>query len=182
MSDNRKQGDDPSDLVLARAVKQLNREIMPERDLWAGIERRISEFPQKTPVRWRNDWMPYGVAASLLIAVASFSLNFYKQDSSSGFSSSATDFEMPVDAIGDRYRMVTSPLSREFSETNKSLDPVTLDELYRNLAIIEQSRKDIEAQIRQNPDNQKLVEMLIWIHQQEVDLLKQDYTVPMKTL
>ena len=38
-NDNRRE--EPGDLELARLVRDLPREIQPERDLWSGIQRQI---------------------------------------------------------------------------------------------------------------------------------------------
>jgi hypothetical protein len=65
---------------------------------------------------------------------------------------------------------------QKFWEVNKDLDEKVLNDLYRNLDILEQARRDIEAQVRENPENRRLLEMLMSIHAQELDLLKQDYS------
>jgi hypothetical protein len=57
-----------------------------------------------------------------------------------------------------------------------------LNDLYRNLDILEQARRDIEAQVRENPENRRLLEMLMSIHAQELDLLKQDYSRPGRSM
>lgn len=175
-------GDDPADLALSRAVKALESEIQPERDLWAGIERRIAESPQKNRGMLAEHWMPVGVAASLVVAVTSLVLNLTQPQGLQGLTFEPQSVEQGIDSINNQYRQVTSPMAQNFGEINKSLDPETLNELFRNLAIIEQARKDIEAQVRANPENPKLIEMLMWIHRKEVELLKQDFTSPIHTI
>ena len=63
-----------------------------------------------------------------------------------------------------------------FDVANKDLAPETRDDLFRNIEIIRAARRDIEAQLLQNPDNPRLVEMLMRVHQQELELLKQDFS------
>jgi hypothetical protein len=174
MTDNHeKETSDLTDLELARAVKGLNHEMQPTRDLWAGIERQIQDFPQKQQKSWSSNWMPYGVAASLVIGLSALVLNMVQLNSEETrlVSAEQTFNQMQVD-----YVQLRNPLVQKFGEVNKNLDEQTLDDLYRNLGILESARKEIETQVRENPENRKLVEMLMRIHEQELDLLRQDFS------
>ena len=164
---------DPQDLALARAIRNLDSEMQPERDLWVGIERQIQDYPQKQRRSWSNDWMPYGVAASLVVAVSALVLNMMQLTSEEPrlVTAEQTFNQMQVD-----YVQLRNPLVQKFGEVNKNLDEQTPEDLYRNLNILESARKEIESQVRENPENRKLVEMLMRIHEQELDLLRQDFT------
>jgi len=173
MTDN-KSVTDSQDLVLAREIRNLDPEMSPERDLWAGIERQIQDYPQKQK-KTSLDWIPYGVAASLVIAVSALVLNMLQLNpAESQFVSSDRSFDL----MQAEYIRVRNPLVQKFSEVNKELDEQTLNDLYRNLEIMEQARRDIEVQVRQNPENRRLVEMLMRIHEHELELLKQDFSRP----
>jgi hypothetical protein len=176
MTDYKENGSNSSevtDLSLARQIKNLDREMRPERDLWLGIERQIQDFPQKRKLTLPSDWMPYGIAASLLIAFSALMLNIAQLDKpESGFVSTDQSF----DRMQSEYVQVRNPMVQKFWEVNKDLDEKVLNDLYRNLDILEQARRDIEAQVRENPENRRLVEMLMSIHEQELDLLKRDYS------
>lgn len=179
MKDKDNQNSEPVDLMLAREIRDLEREMMPTRDLWPGIERNISEVSQRKKAEWLNDWMPYGVAASLVIAVASLLINLAATPQQIlGF----THAELAIMNVEAEYVKVRNPLVDKFIEMNKQLAPETLDDLYRNIEIMEKARRDIEAHIRENPDNQRLVEMLVRVHQQEIDLLIQDYSRPGRSM
>ena len=172
--------DDPkvtetSDLQLARLVRDLDQEMQPDRDLWMGIERRIVAHPQRE--KTQRDWMPYAVAASLVIAVSAMLLNVVQLDVRPELQSVDRSF----DDMNMEYMQVRNPLVRQFSEVNKDLDEQTLNDLYRNLEILEQARKTIEAQVREEPENQRLVELLMKIHEQELELLKQDFSYSTRT-
>ena len=164
---------DLTDLALARAIKNLDSEMKPERDLWVGIERQIQDHPQKRRKSWSNEWMPYGVAASLVVGFSALLLNVMQLTSEEpGLVSAEHTFnQMQVD-----YVQLRNPLVQKFGEVNKNLDEQTLDDLYRNLDILESARKEIETQVRENPENRKLVEMLMRIHEQELDLLRKDFS------
>lgn len=173
MKDKENQNNEPVDLILAREIRGLDREIMPGRDLWPGIERNIAQFSQRKKTEWLSDWMPYGVAASLVIAVTSLLINLAgTQQLTLGF----TPAELVLMKVEAEYVKVRNPLVDKFTEVNKQLAPETLDELYRNIEIMEKARRDIEAHIRENPDDQRLVEMLMRVHEREIELLVQDYS------
>jgi len=166
-----------SDFELAQLVRDLDREKMPERDLWAGIQRNILDHPQKTPGRDQQLWMPYAVAASMLIAVASLMLNL-TQDQPMSFQTQTAGF----DQMQQEYIQVRNPMVEEFNRVNDRLDDKTMTVLHQNLDILAQARADLEQQVRENPDNQRLLDLLLKIHEQELELLRQDYTRPSTTL
>jgi hypothetical protein len=174
MTDNNHSVTDAGDLVLAREIRNLNPEMSPERNLWTGIERRIQDYPQKQK-RTSRDWIPYGVAASLVIAVSALVLNMLQLNSTE---LQLVSTDRSFDLMQAEYVHLQNPLVQKFSEVNKELDEQTLSDIYRNLEIMEQARRDIEAQVRQNPENRRLVEMLMRIHEQELELLKQDFSHP----
>ena len=177
--DNKTNTTQPVDIMLAREIRELDREMMPTRNLWEGIERNISEFPQSKKREWSTNWMPYGIAASFLVAFSALVLNVVnmQQEISPMLSAGAT-----INTVQEGYLQVRNPLVDRFSETNKTLAPETLDDLYKNIEIMAKARRDIEEQVRQNPDNQRLVTMLMRIHEQELQLLKQDYSKPGRSM
>lgn len=174
MADERIRVTDSQDLVLAREIRNLDPEMSPERNLWTGIERQIQDYPQKGR-KTSRDWIPYGVAASLVIAVSALLLNMLQLNPMEPqFVSSDRSFDL----MRAEYVQVRNPLVQKFSEVNKALDDQTLEDLYRNLEIMAQARHELEAQVRRNPENRRLVEMLMRIHEQELELLRQDFSRP----
>ncbi len=174
--DKDNQGQPISEVELARAIRELPREMTPQRDLWAGIERNIIDHPQPEVRSWQRQWMPYGVAASFLMAMSAFVLSVFSvtQPVEPAFVS----YDESINRMESEYLQVRNPLVQQFNETNQSLDPAVLEDIYQNIEIMAQARRDIEAQVRANPENQRLVEMLMRIHEQELELLKQDFTRP----
>ena len=166
---------DPADLKLARAVRELDREVQPERDLWQGIERAIVAYPQKARFDWTQRFVPIGVAASLVIATAALVLAVVHPGQSTV---PMNAFRQPVPSMQDGYINARSPAVQRFTRTNRDLDPATLDDLYRNFEIMENARRDIERQLKENPNDQKLLEMRSRIREQELTLLRQNYTKP----
>lgn len=179
MSDRIEDAREPADLRLAREIRNLRREIEPSRDLWPGIERRIAEYPQRREGERRFDWMPWGVAASLVLATAAFVISVIPGDP---FTPELVSMDRSIDQMQAEYLRVRNPLVQEFTETNRNLDPETMEDLYRNIEIMEQARREIEEAVRQNPENRRLVEMLMDIHEQELELLKRDYMQPTRSM
>ena len=175
MADREHHGEpDPGDLELARAIAGLDRDIQPERDLWPGIERNIVARPQRDRRDLLYRWMPVGVAASLVFATAALVLSIVRFESTG---QRMVSFERPMDNMQAAYFQVRNPMMAKFSKTNRNLDPVTLDDLYRNFEIMENARREIERQLREHPHDQRLIELLMKVHEQELDLLKQNYTM-----
>lgn len=172
-------GGEPEDLALARAIRDLDREIMPTRDLWPGIERNISDYPQRRRSGWTSNWMPYGVAASMLLAASALVVTLMQP---MGTGQEMVSYDQSIDNMQAEYIRVRNPLVQEFTETNRNLDPAVLEDLYKNIEIMEMARRDIEDQVRKNPENRRLVEMLMRIHEQELELLKRDYTQPTRSM
>lgn len=162
-----------SELELARQIRELDAGMQPDRDLWVGIQRQILDHPQKVRGQHQQGWMPYAVAASLLVAVSALMLNVVQmQQGGVRYASEPVVLEQ----MEREYLQVRNPMVEEFTRVNQGLDTRTRNELHRNLEIMAQARLDLERQVRENPENQHLIEMLMHVHEQELELLKQDYT------
>jgi hypothetical protein len=173
---------DEFDMLLAREVRGLDREIQPDRNLWVGIARRIGDHPQR---RWRGRerWLPYGVAASLAIAVTSLVLNLIGVvDTASPEQPMPSELTASLDQLGADHASRRAPMLATFRAVNASLDQNTRDELYRNLEIMARARSEIEAQVRDNPQDRELVASLLRLQQWELRLLSEDYASPGNTL
>jgi hypothetical protein len=175
-----------SDVIVSFGEELMDHVIRPA--LTAGLLQ--DAVPPEVLVEWvyrlllsfltlPSNWMPYGIAASLLVAFSALMLNIIQLDKpDSGYVSTDQSF----DRMQSEYVQIRNPMVQKFWEVNKDLDESVLNDLYRNLDILEQARRDIEAQVRENPENRRLVEMLMSIHEQELDLLKQDYSQPGRSM
>lgn len=172
------------EMRLAREVRHLDKEMQPDRDLWAGIERRIEAHPQPKkaePVAW----MRYGMAASVLMAFSALVLTVADISGNLGGTETVAfqnDATATLDTLQVEYRKTREPLVERFTDTNRNLAPETLEELYRNIEIMAEARRDIEDQVRKDPTNPRLVEMLMRVHEQELELLKQDFSQPSRSM
>ncbi len=174
------------ELKLAREVRSLDREMQPSRNLWEGIERKIQDYPQPKKTQTELPWMRFGMAASVLMAFSAmvFSLLGYQGATSpeTAFASFDRAGGNTLDVMQVEYQKNRGPLVEQFTKANRDLGPATLEELYRNIEIMAKARVEIEAQVRQDPTNRRLVEQLMRIHEQELALLKQDFSQPSRSM
>tara|TARA_R110002072_G_scaffold13418_12_gene56295 strand:+ start:58913 stop:59500 length:588 start_codon:yes stop_codon:yes gene_type:complete len=170
------------EMQLAREVRALDREIQPERNLWPGIERKIEAYPQPKNAGFSLNWMQFGMAASVLMAFSALVLNLTDFRPETG--ALAFDQSRPgtLETMQVEYLKTRDPLEELFAETNRDLAPETLEELYRNIEIVAQARTEIESQVRKDPTNRRLVEQLMRIHERELELLKQDFSKPSRSM
>ena len=167
---------EPLDITLARAIRDFDREMQPTRDLWPGIERKIATYPQRHRDDWSYKLMPYGIAASLLLAVSALVISLTQitiQDQMEYVS-----MERSVGEMQNQFRAVVNPSMQQFEKSNQGLDPETFNLLRKNFEIIEKARQEIELALIENPENQRLIDMLMRVHQQELNLLNQNYIEP----
>jgi len=170
---NDQDADDLLDLALAREVRNLDRDIQPPRDLWPGIERSIANIPQRDNSGLLYRFMPYGVAASLIMAVTALVLSL--DEPAISRDARYVTLEESVNRVQDDFLAVRNPSFQQFEKANRELDPETIKLLYRNVEIIEKARKEIELALEANPESQRLLEMLLRVHEQELNLLNQSY-------
>ncbi len=171
-------GNSLSELELARLVRELPEEMAPERDLWRGIERQIMDAPQPETGGSR-DWMPWGVAASFLVATAALVLNLAQVP---GEQTLPVQDQLVLNEPAAEYRMVRDPMVEQFQRVNSGLQPATRNDLMRNLDILREARRNLEQDLELDPGNQRARQMLIRLHEQELALLKQDYLGPARSL
>jgi hypothetical protein len=171
--------DDGFDLALARAIRDLEPALEPTRNLWLGIERNIADYPQGRQFPLRNSWLAISVAASFMMAASALTLTLVSFD---GPAEQWVTSRPPLERISQDYDLVRRPMLVKFAETNKQLGSETLNSLFLNLEILAQARRDIEAQLRIYPQDGRLLEQLMQIHEQELDLLKQDYLAQSRSI
>jgi len=165
----------PSDNIESIQVQRLRRKLgdlepihEPESDLWSGIESSIrSEKPKsKTP-----SWMPFALAASLILTVSSigFSGFMYFNQTNSDLVAS----KKYVGLIEQPYTLARAAYIDEIESEQLRLRPEMKQLLYSNLEVIDKAVSEIRAALELNPDNPLLLESLVQTREKEIKLLKQ---------
>ena len=147
--------------LLADAAK-LPRSVLPERELWSGIEARLSSAPLRPP-----RWVAWGMATRVAAAIGLIMLG----------GALATAFLHRTDpstfaAEQARYTAASAALTERLTREPAILAPATRAVVERNLAIVDAAIHEAEAALLADPGSQALEQMLVARYQQRLDLLK----------
>lgn len=155
-----------SEKKLQEEIAQLPNEMMPERDLWPGIERAIQANNEtKSKTSSKTVITPVAWAASIVAAVLLTWVNVTPQGENinepSLLNVMQTDFEQQKQLL---------LVSFGKPDTTK-LSP----EMQSELAKLASARKTIEKALLDDPENGDLLNLLRWTQQQELDFIEQLY-------
>ncbi len=161
-------------LILAQA-RALPRELLPSRDLWAGVAQRI-----EAGRRGRATWWLGLAAAAVLVGAVSVSL-LRRSDPGPVSVSAPGPVTVPVSltregttlgAAEQEYERAASELLAAIQDRRQSLSPQTLANVERNLAVIDQALNEVRAALGRDPGNKDLTRMLVSAHRKKVDTLR----------
>lgn len=154
-----------SELDLRWQLRQLPREITPERDLWPDIAARLPQVPRKSR---RPLWQGLAIAASLSLAVG---IAWFGTPESGNPPSNrqARLVEGETNAMIREYQSalaqldplgVLVPLDTPALQDPSLTDPSLTDRVRSDLAILDHSADSIRAALKADPDSTFLLEQL----------------------
>ncbi len=156
--------------ALVAQARALPRSVLPERDLWGGIEARLAPVDgtiRPSPARERpgapSAWRPLLAAAALgglLLGAALAGL----------WLRGAPEREFAREQA--RYAEASAALSRALTADATGLAPDTRAVVERTLSILDQAIAEAEAALAADPRNATLEQMLLARYQQRLDLLR----------
>ena len=153
---------------LLTAARSLPREIVPGRELWGGIEAKLSDRPgpgATTLSARRARSLPVGlaVAAALALMLAGGLMATWWQRRTA-----------PAEFARQRarYEEAAAGLASDLARNPATLPEATRLVLDRNLQIIDAAISEAEAALAQEPGNSALAAMLLARHEQRVELLR----------
>jgi len=161
-------------LILAQA-RALPRELLPSRDLWAGVAQRI-EAGRGGRATW---WL--GLAAAAVLVGVSVSLLHQGEPVPASVPRPVT---VPVSRVSlppegttlgaaeREYERAANELLAALQERRKSLSPQTFANVEKNLAVIDQALNEVRAALGRDPGNKDLTRMLVSAHRKKVDTLR----------
>lgn len=154
---------------IANAAADLEPIYAPQRDLWPEIENSISGSQTRT--KPMPTWMPYALAASILMTVVSLgvSTNFYLNQTKSVVVAS-NDY---IDAIEQPYMLARVSYLEEMVVQGQDLSPEIRLVLKENLEIIDKAVESIHEALATNPNDAQLIDRLIQTREQEMALFRQ---------
>ncbi|NVJ62572.1 MAG: hypothetical protein HWE27_19450 [Gammaproteobacteria bacterium] len=165
--------DDKKWSAIEQAIKKLPREISPPESGWKNVEQQI--LSQPVAIARQSKWMPFAVAASLLVAVFSTAISIKTLNDYESFRDEQLAFQRTQEQImlQDQQRQIirTNFIGR-LQNASSSLDPATVADINNNLAIIEQALIDIKQALIKQPGNSRLTELLQDTYAQEKGLIE----------
>jgi hypothetical protein len=174
---------DPANLAdfgeqqIAQQAANLTKDIQPKRELWPEIAQRIKETPQDLPEKQQNRWLPFAMAASLMIALGSLGFagytNMQLQEQLAKTAESEAKVNAVIDSIEQPYRIARTSYLNALATQEQYLSPEDREVLRKNLKIINDAANEIRAALVKNPNDPLLIEALILTHNKELALLNQ---------
>ncbi|WMS88703.1 hypothetical protein [Pleionea litopenaei] len=155
--------------AIEQALQSLPREMSPERSRWNEIAQEIA--PQTN----RSGWMPYAVAASVLVAIASTWFSVQTSLELKSLKQQQFAYQAAQEQIQYREhqrRLVKASFVENLNMASEQLDPATIADIQNNLAIIEQAMLDIKAALAKQPGNQRLNDLLQQTYTREQQLIE----------
>jgi anti-sigma-K factor RskA len=167
--------------VMAEAAA-LPKSIVPERDLWAGIEARLDAHEANggqggTLARFRYALLAASFAAVFLAGI------FFAQYQQERTPPDPIAREVNVEAseivlVEAEYSQARDLLMHALDDSRDRLSPETLAVVDDNLAIIGNAIAEIKTALEEDPGNQRLMRSLVAAYDREVGLLQQATQLP----
>jgi hypothetical protein len=155
--------DEPRDPALDPLVRELPTSLEPPRDLWPGIERRLSPRRRGLP-----RWLPLAAALALLL-LGGEAVRRLSREPTPDIPPVAS-----IDPATDPESALLVSLEREAG----SLTPETLMTLRRNLAIIDSALAESRRALARDPRNGDMQALLRLVQRQRTTLLQQAARLP----
>jgi negative regulator of sigma E activity len=161
---------------LQAAIAKLPQEMTPERDLWSGIEKAISQSTQTIALENNpkaKTFMPMAWAASVVAAVLLTWVTLGPTPDS-GKQPLNLVVEMQQDFEQQKKTMLVS-----FGAPDVKKLPAAMQ---RELTKLSSAQQTISKALVDDPNNSDLLNLLRWTQKQELDLLKQLYSPQWQTI
>jgi len=162
---------------LTAAARQLATGIRPQRDLWPGIERAITEAPPR-----RSRWTPMfaQAAAVVLLIGASSGLTYLvvKDDQTAVIPQPALEYTFERASFGSSYTLgldyleTRAEVLAQFEQEVERLSPEERQDVEQSLEVIRGAIDDINAALLQDPDNALLQDLLMKTYHEELIVMR----------
>lgn len=143
-------------------ARRLPRSVLPERELWSGIEARLGAAPLRAPRRAARDTATRIAAAiGLILLGGALATAWQHRSNPTAFATEQA-----------RYARASAALVERLAHEPTILTPGTRAVVERNLSIVDAAIHEAEAALAADPGSQALEQMLVARYQQRLDLLK----------
>lgn len=160
---------------LSVELADMQWEISPERDLWPDIEQRLSHLPPIKKNLSQRGWMPYAVAACLILTVASTFLASMAMINSQRMvqaqEAMALYHQAQLDLIEQQHQLVRVQVVKLLALENNNLNPNLVAEMKKVMVDVDLASAQIKNAIKLQPNNPEYPSMLVSTYQHELKLL-----------
>lgn len=175
-----------SDQELQHRIDKLPKQLTPERDLWAGIERAMHEKVH-TKRHQAKVFVPSAWAASLMVAVFVTWLSFTPSAPTDVTAQQRDNTEAVTQQqsnelvlfMQDNFHQQKQAMLVSFGQPDISQLPA---EMQTQLIQLEQARKAIKKALADDSNNVDLLNLLDFTQQQELHLLQQLYSPQLQSI
>ena len=178
-------GQDTNDLN--KIVMELDWDIEPGRDLWSGISKGMDLITQDRVIgKYRWDWIPYALAARILISVGSLLFSSISYDRTRDVNDLQAMLvlqqQSQIDHIEQQHKIVRAQFSQLLQQQKDRFDPSFVMEMQAILQIIDKATDELKAAILEQPYNPDYSLMLARTYQHEMSLINKirinrDYSI-----
>lgn len=163
-----------SEQALDQQVAQLPLEVLPQRDLWTGVERAITRYEQKATLNTSNHKIiPLAWAASFLVVVL---LTWGVVSPPKEHISSPLTLASIMESNFEQNIML---ILTSYDQAQNKVLPIAMQKQFNELS---SARAAINRALEQDPTNNDLLNLLKWTHRQELALMQQVYSPQWQTI
>jgi negative regulator of sigma E activity len=155
-----------------RSLRDLPQDLLPARDLWAGIKPHLEDNRIAGAARWRMWAPPMALAASVLLVVAGVWISANMRSEAPVQAMSGSAVILPAAFVQDpEYLRQREALLRELPAKLEQLPPESRQHIKESLQSIQQAIATIETELGRDAGNALLQELLINTSQEEMRVL-----------
>ncbi len=153
---------------LDELISNATRELTPQRDLWAQIERRLdAPLPQR-----RNYWRPLAIASLIVLSVVGGNQLMQQSEQVS-----SPQLLLTLAAIKEQHQQQVAQLQSQTILVGWKNSPYG-DPVEQGIAQLREAAELIYNNLRLNPTDKQLWQLWLWTQQREIELVKQGQKLP----
>lgn len=148
---------------LDELMQQQQRELSPSRELWTGIEHALVQRQLKARSQRNLTGWYYGLAAALVMTISG--LVWWQMPTATTAAPASL-----VEVLNQHQQQQRQLMLASFKQLERTPSIATEKEL----AQLREAASAISEALQREPDNKALLDMLRYVHQQELELLRLD--------
>ena len=156
---------------LQQALRELPKDMAPERDLWPTISAQI-EAQSENGVQQPRRRFPYAIAASVLITGAALLFSYQNYQQRLATEARLADAEQVLQQVESPYQYARVSYREQWPELKQYLSPETAEVIEKNLQTIRAAQAEIEQALKKEPNSIELQQLLHQSLNQELSVYR----------